>query len=287
MTCEQFKPDLEGFALGSLEEGQRKRVERHVKSCRECADIARSYQLAVEQLLLAVPLYRAPRRLRDRVLASVGALPLPSPGALIRRSWGWTTVAAVFMALAFGGLIWGLVLSSQVNQLQGDNGRLSDLIRLDAKQREALDRLQFDVSEAKDEQKKLEDSLQQQSNLLVLVLSPDVVPTEMVGTQIAPEAFCSYIWSKEQVLGALSCKSLPGVAWDQIYELWVTKGGQTVVAAAFEPRADGSAHVLVNLPEVQGPVTKLFVTLEPYFTRGRTPSAKIILEPKPPESVSR
>ena len=76
--CIPFRDDIEAYALRALESEEEARVRLHLRGCAECADIAESYRLAVEQLSLATPTYRAPTRLRGR--------PLHRPGRLHRVS---------------------------------------------------------------------------------------------------------------------------------------------------------------------------------------------------------
>src|SRR5688572_21602006 len=111
LNCEDLREDYEAYALGALEPDQARRVELHVADCYECAQILRAYQVAVEHLALAVPLYKAPPRLKERIMGGIGASrPAAFAPRFLRNRWWATTAAAVLVAFAVGGLTWAILL---------------------------------------------------------------------------------------------------------------------------------------------------------------------------------
>src|SRR5439155_2571618 len=178
-----------------------RRFDVHLASCPECADLARAYRVAVEHLAFAAPLYKAPRRLKDVVLGGAGGLrPRLTLGTFIHGSRWWAAAAAVFLAVAIGGMTWAVILSAQVRDLQEKNGQLAELTQLDSAQRTALLRLQSDLASTKTQQRQMASTLEEQSTLIVLALGPDLIPTELQGTSMAPDANCRYVWSTKQGL---------------------------------------------------------------------------------------
>ena len=286
-TCDETREDLEAFALGVLDDARTQQVANHLTECRECSEIVFDYEMAIEQLALAVPLHRANIRVRDRLLGGIGAFPAPIL-SMVRRRWWAVSSAAVLLAFAIGGLTWAIVLSSEVSNLKQDNARLAVLTELDAEQREALLALEDQLKSTNSEQARISTTLEEQATYLTVALDPNLVPTDLGGTSIAPKATCNYVWSKKQGVGALTCKDLPSTAFSLVYELWALKGDRTVALGAFLPRADGTATLLVKFPEsAQGPVTNLWVTLEDETALRSVPSAEVVLKPVPALQAAR
>ena len=199
--------------------------------------------------------------------------------------------AFVLLAVAVGGLAWSIILSREVSQLRDDNTALAELTQLDANQRAALLQLRGELYSAKNEQQRMNTTLDEQSRLLVVALDPQLVPSELAGTNVAPNSNCNYVWSRNQGIGALTCKDVPSTATNLTYALWAQRGEKTVPLGTFTPRVDGTASVLVRYPTGpeagEGPLTDMWVTLE---TRGASvprPAGQTILQRIPPNQASR
>jgi hypothetical protein len=288
--CNEIREDLEAFALGALDEAGERRVRQHLATCDECSQIAHAYEVAVNHLALAVPLYRAPSRLKDRLMGGVGSVPpIMAARSLFRVRWFAGAAAAVLAAIAIGGVTWAVMLSSEVGKLRTDNERLAVLTELDADQRQALLKLQGDLLTARTEQRKMVNTLEEQATLIVLALDTELIPTEMQGTAIAPAAKCNYVWSSAQGLGALTCKDLPTTAASLVYDFWATKGEKTVGLGTFVPRADGTAQMLVKFPpDTPGPISSMWITLEPSGTSAHTkPGSQVVLVQSPTQQAQR
>lgn len=287
LNCEDTFEDLEAFALGALDETAGRHVADHIAQCRDCAAIVHDYEIAIESLALSVPMHRASPRVKDRLLGGIGAFPAPAL-SMMRRRWWALSAAAVLLAFAIGGITWAIVLSSEVSQLRADNLALEQLTELDAQQREALLSLEDRLSSAQSEQVRLSTTLDEQATLLIVALDPDLVPTELAGTSLAPQASCNYVWSTKQSVGALTCKDLPSLDPEHEYKLWAIKGDRSVRLGAFLPRLDGTASLLVEYPShAEGPVTSVWVTREEAFSQDRSPSTQVVLEPVPGLQASR
>jgi hypothetical protein len=288
VRCEDVRLDIEAYALGALEEREKLAVESHLETCEDCREIERAYRTAVDHLSLAIPLYRAPPRLRDRIMGGIGASrPILTPRSILHMRWWAGTAAAALLFIAIGGLAWAVTLSFEVRGLREDNQRLVELSELDTEQRTALLALQGDLNQARNEQKRMVTTIEEQATLLLVALDPELVPTELQGTQLAPQARCYYVWSRQQGLGALSCKDLPATSIGLSYQLWVTKGDKTIAAGAFVPRPNGIAQLLVKFPaDAPGPVNNLWVTLEQSSATTR-PSNQVILVEAPEQQAAR
>jgi hypothetical protein len=253
--------------------------------------LVRSYAGSIGQIAFSAPLIKAPPRLKERVLGSVGAFrPTVTPVTLVRASRWWAAAAAVFLAFGIGAIAWAIVLSNQVDRLKQDNAHLAELTQLDAQQRAALLRLESDLNSAKNKQSQMETTLAEQGTLLVLALDPDVIPTNLQGTSVAPDASCRYVWSTKQTLGGLTCSKLPAISFTLTYQLWAVRGDKATSMGTFSPRADGSAQLLYKPSgdsAGSGPITNMFVTLEVASQGPKQPSAEVVLARSPDPQAAR
>jgi hypothetical protein len=288
VTCEEIREDLEAYALDALEPAEALRVAAHVDDCDDCRELLAGYRDAVEYLAFTAPLYHASPRLKERILGGIGASrPALAAQAVLRRPWLLSAAAVVLIGLAIGGLAWAITLSSQVERLRTDNARLAELTQLDSEQRAALLRLQGDLTSAKSEQQRISTTLEEQAKLILVALDPELIPSELRGTNLAPSARCNYVWSSQQAVGALTCKDVPFTAFGLTYELWATRGDKTVAVATFQPRNDGTASVLVKFPaNTEGPVNNMWVTLEQNSTHTR-PSSEVVMQRVPNQQAAR
>jgi hypothetical protein len=286
-TCDEIHEDLEAFALGVLDDVRTQYVANHLAECRECSEIVFDYEMAMERLALAVPLHRANIRVRDRLLGGIGAFPAPIL-SMVRRRWWSLSAAVVLIAFAVGGLTWAIVLSSEVSKLKQQNAQLAQLTELDEAQRRALLQLEGKLNSTQNEQERISTTLDEYATYLTVALDPNLAPTELGGTNLAPRASCNYVWSQKQAVGALTCRDMPAMAFNLVYELWAIKGDRSVALGAFYPRPDGTASVLVKYPEeAEGPVTNLWVTLEDDNALRGVPSDNVMLRPLPALQANR
>ena len=88
------------YALGSLEEIERARVEKHVETCEDCALRLDEAAIVVADLAQAQPQTHAPQRLQERLAGSIGPALKPSPRPHLPHWQVLGAIAAAF-ALAF------------------------------------------------------------------------------------------------------------------------------------------------------------------------------------------
>jgi Putative zinc-finger/Anti-sigma-K factor rskA, C-terminal len=288
MRCEEFRDDLEAFALGALDAAQTRRIAAHLRTCADCTKMVNAYHVALDYMALSVPLYHASPRLKDRILGGVGAFRAPAYLGFMGNRWVARTAAACLLAVAIGGVIWAILLSAEVGRLRRDNAHLAELTQLDSEQRVRLLAVQGELNFARSEQRTMSRALEEQSTLIVLALDPGLIPSELQGTQLQPLAHCQYVWSGKQGLGALTCKDLATTGSTLTYELWATKGDKTLPLGSFGPRTDGSANLLVKFPpETPGPVVNMWVTLESAQGARVRPSNEVVLTRAPDPQATR
>ncbi len=303
MNCEGFQEDLEALALRALDPEAEARLKAHILTCPDCEAKHQAYAMAADQLSLVVPLYGAPSRLKERIMGAVQGGETRQWWSGLRSPWLGAAAAVLILGLAVGAVAWAMTLSNKLTELQNDNQVLADevtrlaednqvleeLAELDAEQRFALLRLQGDLTSAKNQQERLETTLEEQATLIVIALDPELIPTELKGNILAPDATCIYVWSTQQSVGALTCTDLPSTSLGLAYELWATKGDTLVRVANFLPDIDGMAQLLIEFPEeAEGPVTDLWITLERNTSATRTePEGVVVLSREPDQQASR
>lgn len=122
MNCEQFRDDLELYALGALENQPAAALAEHLATgCALCHERLRQ---ALEQSRLVsatVPLIEPPARLRRRLREAI------APAPLKQRLWlPWAVAAAAVLLLA---LAWTHQLRSQSSE-EAKQARVSAMLRI-------------------------------------------------------------------------------------------------------------------------------------------------------------
>ena len=288
MNCEAVRESIEALAIGALEGPEADAVAAHIAGCAECAELASVCQATVDQLPLAVPLRRAPTRLRKAVLAGARSPARPAP-PLLRDARALSAAAAVLVALAVGSVVWAAMLSFQVNDLRAESRRLERLVQAGTESAVGLGRLQSALGAAEDEQRRMATRLEEQSKIIALVLDPDAIPSDLRGTSLAPEAHCYYLWSAYQSVGGLLCQDLPPAGPAGTYQMWMTKNGTTVALGSLTAQPDGSATAVVRLPAnaPPGPVTDMWVTRESGRAVPSKPGSDVVLVRAPAAQTAR
>lgn len=126
-TCTWTRERLHAYALGALDEDERRRVEAHLDHCGECRQLAAELAEAANALPVALaqasPL-RPPASLRDRLVAEVGRR-----SRAPRRPWWRPRAALALAAVALGALLvtWNVRLENALSQQRSLRARIADL----------------------------------------------------------------------------------------------------------------------------------------------------------------
>jgi anti-sigma-K factor RskA len=255
---DRFRELLPLAALDALDGQDLLEFREHLPGCAECQAGLAAYEEVAGRLGSSVGAVPPPPRLRDRVLAGVGAAPVrtatrPAPTA---RWWPAAVAAALIVGIGLG------VLSTRA-QLD----RLRD--RALALQQD-LDRAQRDVAE-------LQESLLEARTVRDLVANPESRLTILAGQDPAPRARGRVIWNATTREAMLLASDLEKPPAGKAYEIWVIgESARPVPAGVFQPRPDGSA--VISMPRVEDtarPVT-FAVTLEPE-AGSASPTGRILL----------
>lgn len=112
---EEIEGLVAAYVLGSLEVGEARAVEEHLKACADCRAVAARLARVVAVVPLATPMSRPPDRLRASILAAaasgrqaaeievpmVRSMPRPKRPTFAWRSPAWAAMAVVAVVAAF------------------------------------------------------------------------------------------------------------------------------------------------------------------------------------------
>ena len=229
MTHEELRDVYEMFALGVLEPEERDEVEQHLaRNCPECQEGVRR-ALALGSLFMGSfpELVAPPRRLRARVLASVGAEPKTS------RLW------LAGLSLATASLLIAVALVSMENTRRGD-----------------------ELASARTQLRQSSGELTRVQGALDFLNEPSTKQVVFGTAQAQPPRGRIFVNAQRGVL--LIASNLPAPPAGKTYEMWlVPKNGAPVPAGLFQSDSQGKAVYLRKEPFDVGAMKAVAVTLEP------------------------
>jgi anti-sigma-K factor RskA len=265
MDCETVRDNVDAWALGALDADDARALEAHIAGCAECAALADGARDGVASLALAVPLVSASPSLKARVMASAS---LTGPTARVHATSPRWLFAAAAAAIVFGvgALAWGGYMQTQVSDLQDRNARA----RTDATaQSSAFATMRAGVASGQDA-------------MLALVSQADVKRMPMTGTEAAPSASGSYVWSRTGGLGALIATNLPPLPEGQSYCMWVVYQNGWVNGGLFAVDDTGTGRLIVRDlgdGEDRGAFRGYAVTIEPSAGTTKHTGATVLQSP--------
>src|SRR5580704_8510379 len=126
MNCEQAKELMDGYLDGELDPISSQTIERHLRDCPECARTREAHRALIHSIGSAMPYYKAPAELRQRIQSSLRAEiaerparnVAPDDGRVIAEkqleprsilfgtSWNWLALAASIVLAAI--IAWSL-----------------------------------------------------------------------------------------------------------------------------------------------------------------------------------
>jgi anti-sigma-K factor RskA len=235
--------DFDLYALGALDDAERKAFESHLATCADCAE-----KQAAARGRMAILAFAAPRvdpspgvkeTLMRQVIASAqgpgGSLervkPEPADGGVFARWWAVLLPAATAFALAT------VLLWLHNEQLNRQLAELRDTVQ--------------------QQQKKLDE----EHSMVELLSSKDTVMVSLAAQKGATGSARVLYNSKNGMM--MYDGVTPPAPMDKSYQVWlVPMNGAPIAAGWFTGRPDKPAHMMMKLPE--GIAAKAFaVTLEP------------------------
>ena len=237
---EQFAEDLCLYAIGSLNGEDRKNLEQHLSTCRDCRNELEHLRGDGALLALALMGPKPPQRARERLIEALAKEPKLSTPVVVSskaRFGNWTGILGWAAAVAM--LVVVAQLRRENSALRASMTTISSLV---AQQ----------TSELADAQRVVD-----------ALTSPEAQTVELVASKTPPQPRGKAFYLRNKSSLIFMASNLPPLPPEKIYELWlIPKTGAPIAAGLFKPDAQGRATV-VNPPLPAGVEAKTFaVTLE-------------------------
>jgi len=238
MTHEELREIYELYALGVLSPEEKSEIDEHLeRGCAECgAGVRRAMEVSAMFATLTEQV-NPPKRLRKRVLASIGAQPATSR---------WTSVWAIAAAcLAIALVIVGL-------KTTGDLDEARHQLRASNEQR---DEAQRELLVSRSQLSNVREALQ-------FLNEPETVQATFGGGKALPPRGRVFVNPSRGVL--LIASHLPPAPAGRTYEMWVVpKKGNPLPAGLFQSDAQGNAMHLLAGPVNRAQTAAIAVSEEP------------------------
>jgi anti-sigma-K factor RskA len=238
MSCEELSDVYELYALGLLDGVEKEEAEAHLeRGCETCRENLRNAMAANAMLMSLSAEAAPPRRLKHRVMASIG---------VERSRWSWAAaLAAVCM------LVVALWLSVEERQRTADlaDARHS-LLQVQAERDKMLQALSF-------------------------LNQPETRQVGFGKGEPAPPRGNVFVNPRSGVL--MIASNLPRLASGRIFEMWIIpKGGAPRPAGLFQSDTAGAGFHILAGPLDLSTVSAVAVTVEPE-AGSATPTMPIII----------
>lgn len=248
------------FAIGALGPDVAQAVVLHADICSACREMVGESQRAAAALVLGLPRYVPPDRLKRRVLRDAGILrpgPLAWAARILTAGAG---IAAVVVAIAsFAGLV---SLRGQVDDLRDSNAQLQTNIDNALPTKVELAALTRRLSDTEKNNADLFAAAQGDRDLLLALLSPDSDVADVIPVNDSIAAVGRFVWDDTQKKVWFVASQLPAPQKGQTYQLWVNSGGRYVSLGTFNPDASGYARYVTIVPQGLKSYESAVVTIE-------------------------
>ena len=258
MTHDELRELSGGYALGILDEPDRRAFEAHLSTCASCAAEVRDFTSIASALALDVPQIDPPASLRERVLRAA-TVPASHPAAVEpftarreipaaqrpRRESMLTLLSAAAVVIAFALGAYAVALQRRIAVLEGQV-------------RAAADR----AAQSQQQLVQLKAAADQSTQVRRILAAGDLRRLDLGGTKAAPAAAGRAFWSPAEGL-VVAFANLPATGAGRVYQLWVIPpGGNPIDAGLLDLQPDGRALALARAGTSQR-VGTVAITLEP------------------------
>lgn len=257
MPKHEFLETLPFYAVGALSGAGLERLESHLREgCDLCESELQLLSLTVSRLPLSLPEHPVPQGLKERMRSRIDReFPAVKPQATKSSYNSWLAAAAVLLLLLSGALLW--------------------------RQQAAVVELQSRLARQGSQIEEFEQSLASQKKEIEWLRDPAVQLALLSGLELAPGAKARMIWSPVEQKGILYAQSLPALASDRSYQLWIIGDAGPVSGGIVEP--DASGHAVLNISRIMGKAQgnlQFAVTIEPHGGMPK-PTGSMVLAGKP------
>lgn len=240
--CKELEELYPAFALDAVDAQDKKRIEEHLATCRDCPEIVASYRSVADMLPLAVPMVEPPDDLKARVLAATVS---PSRVQQPRLSIWQTLVAgfsntlrgpafsAITLLLVLALAIWNISLQNQINQQLASNQQMSS-------------------------------EMTRQRALVSTIAYSDAQPKHLEATNAAPKAIGRIYAAPELNALALIVYDMPSLEQNKVYQIWlIDPKGDRTSGGTFTVDTAGRGWVLIRAPKSLDNYQGIGITVEP------------------------
>ena len=258
MTHDELRELSGGYALGILDEPDRRTFEAHLSTCASCAAEVADFTSVASALALDVPQIDPPASLRERVLRAA-TVPASPPAAVEQFTAGRAIPEArrprrerMLTLLSAAALIIAFALGAYAVSLQ------RRIALLEGQVRAAADR----VAQSQQQLVQLKAAADQSTQVRRILAAGDLRRLDLAGTKAAPAAAGRAFWSPAEGL-VVAFANLPATDGGRVYQLWVIPpGGSPIDAGLLDLQPDGRALALARAGTSQR-VGTVAITLEP------------------------
>ena len=238
--CETAREHLDAWALGGLDAYDLRALETHVATCTACSALADDAREHAALLGLAVPLRASSATLKARVMASARALSDIGRHGVSR--W-WRAGAVAAAAVSVAAIAWGSMMFMRADDMRDQRTSIAAQATADSA---LLSDARTQVVTLIDARDALGETVDEQSDVINIVLRPDIESTSLEGTEIAPAASARCIWSRTQALGAFVAENLPTPPRGKAYHVWIVYERAWVDGGSFDVDAEGRGHLILR-----------------------------------------
>jgi anti-sigma-K factor RskA len=268
MTHDELRELSGGYALGVLDEPERRAFEQHLATCASCAAEIRDFTAVASALALDVPQVEPPRSLRERVLRAA-TQPGPQPaviepiaehralqgepsGRALRQLQRRPRRESLLALLSAAAVVIAVALGAYAISLQRRIAALEEQVRT------AADR----AAQSQQQLVQLRAAADLSTQVRRILAADDLRRLDLAGTKAAPAASGRAFWSQREGL-VVAFANLPATDAGRVYQLWVIPpGGTPIDAGLLELQPDGRALTLARAGTSQR-VGTVAITLEP------------------------
>jgi anti-sigma-K factor RskA len=246
MTDHTWLDQAAPYALGAMDDAERRSFEEHLATCAMCSAEVKELQNVAALLATAAPQVKPPAGLRDRILADARSVrPIATPprsvtdAAPIRsepgRGGGSLAVKpsrpSIIPWLAAAAAIVFAMYLGQRSRAERDGREIAE--RSLARTRQTLDSTGT--------------ALARRDSLIASLVSPDVQAVSVSGSGPNPSA--KYFLDRRRGRIVIAASSLPPAASGRTYQLWGIETGKPPVSlGTFNSDSTGRALATLALP---------------------------------------
>ena len=240
MDCSIVQDQLVAYLLGSLNFGERDRIERHLDVCVGCTANLNEDGEFMTQLAFSVPQLEAPAAVKQGILARIDAdashesvADFARKGMLLVRIWGrplvtYSGLAATILLVGFM-VVAGLWFNNRLDEMAVEKvflaSELESVVRGEERMKQTVERQRY---------------------LLYRAADPGASVNLLSATEWSPDSSGIVITKagQEPVLAVLDLPPLPE---GDTYQVWLAKEGTLHNVGAFTVDATGYAQTNIRL----------------------------------------